>query len=184
MRYHTSSQTTITLFLCMFVNYKNARLFLALILLQHCQIWRKHFFILHCRVLLTNRLVYVKIEVCLHDILHQQMVPLSIGSIKKAMWQVGKFSALVTVTEKGEPSVQLYDTNLPRRLLGEKNTYAVACWHSAHLATWWLWVLKIRVEEVISTVTSWTDLKFSYVPGCLAVVRMEHKLWFYYVLAC
>lgn len=71
--------------------------------------------------------------------------------------------------------------------LGDKNTYVVACWLSAHLATGWLWVLKGRVEEVWSIVTGLTDLvnlKSSYAPECLAVVRMEHKLWFYCVFAC
>lgn len=115
-----------------------------------------------CIVMFSLQIIWCTLRlkcVCVTFHTNRKMVPLSIGSIKKAMWQVGNFSALVTVTEKGEPSVQLHDTNLPRRLLGEKNTYAVACWHSAHLATWWLWVLKIRVEEVISTVTSWTDFK-------------------------
>lgn len=47
-------------------------------------------------------------------------------------------------------------------------------------------MLKGKVEEVHSTVTVLTDLtnlKSSYAPGCLAVVKMEHKLWFYYVFA-
>lgn len=42
-------------------------------------------------------------------------------------------------------------------------------------------MLKGRVEEVRSTVTGLTDLanlKSSYAPRCLAVVRMDHKLWF------
>lgn len=47
-------------------------------------------------------------------------------------------------------------------------------------------MLKGGVEEVRSTVTGLTDLanlKSSYAPGCLAVVRMEHKIWFYCVFA-
>lgn len=37
---------------------------------------------------------------------NRRVVPQSTDGIKKAMRQEGKFSALVTVTEKGEPSVQ------------------------------------------------------------------------------
>lgn len=47
-------------------------------------------------------------------------------------------------------------------------------------------MLKGRVEEARSTVTGLTDLanlKCSYSLGHLAVVRMEHKLGFYYGLA-